>query len=92
MMNETLNHRHRSIALFAALLGAAFLGGCQSPMYSGTPDDTGSVTAPVSGETYDPPAKVGRSAEEPEASSDDDRQYEYRGGRDPITGRAQTQM
>lgn len=81
--------------LAAALFFGATLSGCQSPMYGGADEMTGSVAGP----TY----KVGGRPEAEEeadpaehsaadASVDRDSQYEYRGGRDPITGKAKTQM
>lgn len=77
------------------------LGGCQSPMYSGTPDDMGASIAPdYAPGTYEPPAKVGgqydadeeTASPQADQSAEQGKRYEYRGGRDPITGRAKTQM
>jgi hypothetical protein len=81
-------------AALAALFAALALGGCQSPMYSGTPDDMGysySVAPPAD------PSYVGRneaadSAPPADQSWTAEQQYEYRGGRDPSTGRATTQL
>jgi hypothetical protein len=63
-------------------------------MYSGTPDDTVSYSvAPA----YDP-SYVGRKAPADEAEPAQqqawtaEQKYEYRGGRDPVSGRANTQM
>lgn len=82
--------------LATVLISGALLGGCQSPMYSGANDMSGSVA--------EPPYKVGgkpdqadddadtASEAEPGSSDAEGRQYEYRGGRDPITGKAKTQM
>lgn len=83
----------RRAALVLALFSALALGGCQSPMYSGTPDDTYSYSvAPA----YDP-SYVGRNAQADEAESTQqawtaEQKYEYRGGRDPTSGRANTQL
>lgn len=89
-------------ALRAAVAsGAVLLGGCQSPMYSGTPDEPRASVAPdYAPGTYEPPAKVGgnydaddeEASAEAQPSSEEVQKYEYRGGRDPITGRAKTQM
>ncbi len=81
-------------AALAALFAALALGGCQSPMYSGTPDDMSysySVAPPAD------PSYVGRSQAADDAQPADqawtaEQQYEYRGGRDPSTGRANTQL
>ena len=84
-----------SIALIAAGLASLALGGCQSPMYSGTPEYMSASVAPAySPDTYEPPARVGRTdQDEPEQQvSQDDAKYVYRGGRDPITGKAEKQM
>ncbi|KAB2941541.1 MAG: hypothetical protein K8F92_11520 [Hyphomicrobium sp.] len=74
-------------SLAAAFLGALVLAGCQSPMYSRTPDD---MNAPYQDRSY----VGGQPTEERplEASPDAEQEYEYRGGRDPVTGRAKTQM
>ena len=61
-------------------------------MYSGAPDDMSLREAPSSNPSY-----VGRSEKTDEGQSADraptaERKYEYRGGRDPITGRANSQM
>jgi hypothetical protein len=83
----------RRAALVLALFSAVALGGCQSPMYSGTPDDTYSYSvAPA----YDP-SYVGGNAQADEAEPAQqawaaEQKYEYRGGRDPVSGRASTQM
>src|SRR4051794_15935874 len=84
----------RRVALVLALFSSVPLGGCQSPIYSGTPDDTYSYSvAPA----YDP-SYVGRNeqAEEIEPGQDQawtaEQKYEYRGGRDPVSGRAISQM
>ena len=81
-------------AALAALFAALALGGCQSPMYSGTPDDMSysySVAPPAD------PSYVGRNEAADDAQPADqswtaEQQYEYRGGRDPSTGRATTQL
>jgi hypothetical protein len=84
------------MALAAALAAALALGGCQSPMYSGTPDDSysQSVAPKYAPGTYEPPYGVGgqRDEEEPAQEWSAEQKYEYRGGRDPATGRAKTQM
>lgn len=83
----------RKRALIAAMLFTAVaLGGCQSPMYSGTPDDMSYAVAP----SYDP-SYVGRSDKSDDARTAEqawtaEQKYEYRGGRDPVTGRANSQM
>jgi hypothetical protein len=82
----------RRAALVLALFAAVAIGGCQSPMYSGTPDDTYSYSvAPASDPSY-----VGRNAPADEAGQQQawtaEQKYEYRGGRDPVSGRAHTQM
>jgi hypothetical protein len=87
-------HSYRIYLILAAAALCAGLGGCESAMYGGTPDDMSAAIA-------QPPYQVGGiSNEEPEEvqsaperhASDEGRQYEYRGGRDPVTGRAKTQM
>ncbi|CAN1723202.1 Lipoprotein [Hyphomicrobium sp. 1Nfss2.1] len=95
-MTDHHNSRRRAtIASIAALVASLTLGGCQSPMYSGTPDDmSGSIAPAHSPDTYEPPAKVG-GTDQQEAEQQipqDDAKYEYRGGRDPITGKAEKQM
>ena len=80
-----------------ALAASVACAGCQSPMYSGTPKDSFSRgPAPsYAPDTYEPPYQVGGEAEqedEPPAQADANQKYEYRGGRDPVTGRAKTQM
>lgn len=102
-MNAQPNSRpSRTIAVVVGCAIAALaLGGCQSPMYSGVPDDamSASIAPSYSPGTYEPPAKVGRAYDDEESEPEpaptahvDERQYEYRGGRDPITGRAKTQL
>ena len=61
-------------------------------MYSGTPDDMSYAR----GARYDP-SYVGRrttsdDAQTAEQSWTAEQKYEYRGGRDPFTGRANSQM
>ena len=88
----------RRSALVVAAVAALALGGCASAMSSGTPDDASSASiAPgYAPGTYAPPYQVGaqRDEEEQPASQEwtAEQKYEYRGGRDPITGRAKTQM
>ena len=90
---ETNDFVCRRVAFVLALFSAVALVGCQSPMYSGTPDDTYSYSvAPA----YDP-SYVGGNAQADEAEPAQqawtaEQKYEYRGGRDPVSGRASTQM
>ena len=83
----------RRAALILAVVSAVALGGCQSPMYSGTPDGTYSYSvAPA----YDP-SYVGRNARADEAEPAQqawsaEQRYEYHGGRDPVSGRAHKQI
>ncbi len=102
-MNATYKSRvwHlRPIGLAAALLATIALAGCQSPMYSGTPDDMSESIAPAYAPgTYEPPAKVGGMDEatgeaEPATTAETGAgsRYEYSCGRDPVTGRAKAQM
>ena len=81
-------------ALAATLLAALALGGCQSPMYSGTPDDMSAVSPSYQERSY-----VGRNeqaGEQQRAPAEEtwtaEQKYEYRGGRDPVSGRANTQL
>lgn len=93
----TYGIEHKNYSVWPVALAAAFaalaLGGCQSPLYSGTPDDMGhSYSAP----SHDP-SYVGRNEAADDAQPDDqsgapEEKYEYRGGRDPATGRANTQL
>ena len=84
----------------AALLVAALpMGGCASQMYGGTPSDMNvSMNSQYAPGTYEPPYQVGAAREdeaEPAAENAQwtaEQKYEYRGGRDPVTGRAKTQM
>jgi hypothetical protein len=93
---STISLRH--CALVAATAGALALGGCASAMSSGTPDDAYSASiAPTNAQgNYEPPYRVGAQREEEEQQGAQDwaaeQKYEYRGGRDPVTGRAKTQM
>lgn len=73
--------------LAALLLVTLALGGCQSPMYSGTPDDMS-----VQERSY-----IGRNEHADQQQPTEElwtaeQRYEYRGGRDPVTGRANRQM
>jgi hypothetical protein len=95
----TVSRKSRHYLAHAAIVAATCLalGGCQSPMYSGVPDDqfTGSIAPSYAPGTYEPPSKVGRAEEEdhePMPTARAEPQYEYRGGRDPVTGRAKTQL
>jgi hypothetical protein len=88
-----------SLAMVAAVAGTLALGGCASTMSSGTPDDAYSASiAPSYGPgTYEAPYQVGAQGEEEEQPASAqawaaEQKYEYRGGRDPVTGRAKTQM
>lgn len=75
--------------LGAALLGAAVVAGCQSPMYSGTPDD---MSAGHQDRSYVGGEPEADAAPPRSASPTREQDYEYRGGRDPVTGRAKTRM
>lgn len=96
-MNSGFHHSQYFLggAAAAMLVAALALGGCQSPLYSGTADDIGASrsVAPASDPSY-----VGRNETADEAPPADEsppageEQYEYRGGRDPATGRASTQI
>ncbi len=85
-------------ALVMAAVAALALGGCASTMSSGTPDDAygASVAPSYAPETYEPPYQVGAQRDEEEQpaaqASAAEQKYEYRGGRDPVTGRAKTRM
>jgi hypothetical protein len=75
------------------------LGGCASTMSSGTPDDAygASIAPSYAPGTYEPPYQVGAQRDEEEQPESAqawtaEQKYEYRGGRDPVTGRAKTQM
>ena len=92
---------HKASTLVVALSAAIACAGCQSPMYSGTAEDGfGRGSAPTySPGTYEPPYQVGGQSEEqseeevePPLQAEADQKYQYRGGRDPVTGRAKTQM
>lgn len=85
-------------ALAVAAVAVLALGGCASNMSSGMTDDGSSASnvpsyAPG---TYEPPYQVGAPPEEKEQPATQEggteQKYEYRGGRDPLTGRAKTQM
>ena len=81
-------------ALVVAAIAALALGGCASTMSSATPDDA--YSASVAPRTYEPPYQVGAQRDEEEQPAAQEwaaeQNYEYRGGRDPVTGRAKTQM
>ena len=93
---------YKASTLAVALSAAIVCAGCQSPMYSGTAEDGfGRGPAPTySPGTYEPPYQVGGQSEEqseeeevePPLQAEADQKYQYRGGRDPVTGRAKTQM
>ena len=92
----------KAVALSVALSAAVMCAGCQSPMYSGVPEEEFSRgPAPdYAPGTYEPPYQVGRQSEEqseeedvePPVQAEAEQKYQYRGGRDPVTGRAKTQM
>jgi hypothetical protein len=92
--------RPRMNWLLIPALGCALgMGGCASQMYGGTPSDMSASMAPqYAPGTYEPPYQVGGARDddaEPVAASQQwaaEQRYEYRGGRDPVTGRAKTQM
>jgi hypothetical protein len=82
-----------TLAMVVAVAGTLALGGCASTMSSGTPDDVyGAAIVP----SYAPPYQVGAQGEEEEQPAPQvwtaEQKYEYRGGRDPVTGRAKTQL
>ena len=85
-------------ALVVAAVAALALGGCASTMSSGTPDDAyrASIAPSYAPGTYEPPYQVGAQRDEEEQPAAQEwsaeQKYEYRGGRDPVTGRAKTQM
>jgi outer membrane biogenesis lipoprotein LolB len=85
-------------ALVVAAVAALALGGCASTMSSGTPDDaySASIAPSHAPGTYEAPYQVGAQPDDegqPAAQEwTAEQKYEYRGGRDPITGRAKTQM
>ncbi|MTD94519.1 hypothetical protein GIW81_09270 [Hyphomicrobium sp. xq] len=88
----------RGGALVVAAFAALALGGCASTMSSGTPDDaySASIAPSYAPGTYDPPYQVGAQRDEEEQPAAQawaaEQKFEYRGGRDPVTGRAKTQM
>jgi hypothetical protein len=67
-------------------------------MSSGTPDDAyrASIAPSYAPGTYEPPYQVGAQRDEEQQPAaqewEAEQKYEYRGGRDPVTGRARTQM
>jgi hypothetical protein len=81
-------------AALAALFAAVALGGCQSPMYSGTPDDMSYsyAVAPTADPSYVGRKETADDAQPADQSWTAEQKYEYRGGRDPSTGRANTQL
>ena len=87
------SHFMKTVSALAATLAVALaVGGCQSPMYSGTSDDMSAVAPRYQWRSY-----VGRSerADEQQPAEENwtaEQKYEYRGGRDPVTGRANTQL
>jgi hypothetical protein len=89
---------YRRCALVIAAAAALALGGCASTMSSGTPDDAyrASIAPSYAPGTYEPPYQVGAQRDEEQQPAaqewEAEQKYEYRGGRDPVTGRARTQM
>jgi hypothetical protein len=86
-------------ALVVAAVAALALGGCASTMLSsGTPDAAyrASIAPSYAPGTYEPPYQVGAQRDEEQQPAAQEwvaeQKYEYRGGRDPVTGRARTQM
>jgi hypothetical protein len=85
-------------ALVVAAVAALALGGCASTMSSGTPDNaySASIAPSYAPGTYEPPYQVGAQRDEEEQPAAQEwtaeQKYEYRGGRDPVTGRARRQM
>ena len=93
--NFDFNRYSSQTAALAALFAAVALGGCQSPMYSGTPDDMSYKSysvAPTSDPSYVGRPEAAYDAQPADQSWTAEQQYEYRGGRDPSTGRATTQL
>lgn len=82
----------RRAALFLALFSSIALGGCQSPMYSGAPDAYSYSVAPNHDPSYVGGNARAREAEPAQQAWTSEQKYEYRGGRDPVSGRASTQM
>ena len=95
--DKSMSHLSRG-ALVVAAVAALALGGCASTMYSGTPDDasSASIAPSYAPGTYEQPYQVGAQTDDEEHPAAQEwtaeQKYEYRGGRDPITGRAKTQM
>ena len=91
-------HTLSRYALVVAAVAALALGGCASTMSSGTPDDahSASIAPGYAPGIYEPPYQVGAQRDEEEHPAAQEwaaeQKYEYRGGRDPVTGRAKTQM
>ncbi len=86
----------RAGLLAAVAISALSFGGCASPMYSGTPDDTSNpaIAPAYAPGAYEPPYQVGARRDEDEQPAEwtAEQKFEYRGGRDPVTGRAKQQM
>ncbi len=61
-------------------------------MYSGTPDDMSAVPPSYQERSYVGRNVQGEEQQPAEEPSTAEQKYEYRGGRDPVTGRANTQM
>ena len=74
-----------------ALFSSVALGGCQSPMHSGT-SDTYSYSVAPSHPSYVGGNAAARAAEPAQQAWTSEQKYEYRGGRDPVSGRASTQI
>jgi hypothetical protein len=86
----------RKGAIVLVVCAAAAAGGCAGPMYAGAPDDLYYSAAPPSQRSYVGADDAYDDAEydQPAATEDwaQETRYEYRGGRDPATGRAKKQL
>jgi hypothetical protein len=95
-MNSGFHHSQSFLggAAAAMLVAALALGGCQSPLYSGSPDDMSyrHSVAPSSDPYYVGRNEAADDAQPTDQSWSAEQRYEYRGGRDPATGRASTQI
>jgi len=99
---EKFKSSPRALVLALSVSAAIACAGCQSPMYSGAPEEefSRSPAPDYAPDTYEPPYQVGRQSDqqaneedgEPPAQTEAEQKYQYRGGRDPVTGRAETQM
>jgi len=86
--------RKRHVLVAGAVLVAALIGGCESPMaYSDAPSLSASARLAYDDRTYALNHVGGEAqAHAADATWTTERTYVYRGGRDPVTGRATTQM